>query len=113
MGVTIPVKIYEILEDKLGRDEAKEVVKELEDAVNAITLQKKTEVKEELSRELASKADIARLEGKMEVIEEKIQAVKIDLEWKLKLYFIILIFVIILVSPKAIDLIAKLLGVIK
>ncbi|GER94197.1 hypothetical protein [Dissulfurispira thermophila] len=106
MAATIPVKIYEILEDKLGRDEAKEVVKELEDAVNAIILQKKTEVKEELSRELASKADIARLEG-------KIEAIKIDLERKLKLYFIMLIFVIILVSPRAIDLLAKLLGVIK
>ncbi len=106
MSTTLSIEIYEILEEKLGKNEAKAFLKAVEALIDEISLKRKIETKEDWNSELATKADIVRLEGKIETI-------KIDIEWKLKLYFIILLFTIILVSPKAIDLIAKLLGVVK
>jgi hypothetical protein len=84
--ITIP----RVLVEKLGNDGSDalaEVIKEVE---------------RDAHKELATKADIKELEGKLK-----------ELEGKLKLYFIILIFTIIFLSPHAIDLIAKLFGVVK
>ncbi len=54
------------------------------------------------------------LETKKELVtKEYFERRLSELEGKMKLYFLILLFVIILVSPKAVDLIAKFLGVIK
>jgi len=106
MATTIPIRVYEILEDKLGREEAREIVHEIEASADAIATQKKVEIRDELSKELASKADLSATEARL---ERKIDA----LEWKLKLYFLILLFTIILVSPRALDLISRLLGIVK
>ncbi len=131
MATAIPMDIFELLEKKVGREEAKEVVKIIEETLTIIekkaqdvALQKKLEIKDELTKELATKADIVRLEGEINTIRQEIQTVKIDLEGKihslkvdlegkLRLYFLILLFTIILVSPKAIDLIRNFLGVVK
>ena len=103
MPTTIPIRIYEILEDKLGRDEAKEIVREIEASVDAIAREKKIEVKDELGKELVTKA----------YFEERIAHLETKLESKLRLYFLILLFAMFILNPRAIDLIAKLLGVIK
>ncbi len=134
MATAIPMDIFELLEKKVGREEAKEVVKIIEDTLTTIekkaqdvALQKKLEIKDELTRELATKADIVRVEGEIQTsrqeiqtvrqeiqtVRQEIQTVKVDIEGKLRLYFLILLFVIILVSPKAIDLIRNFLGVVK
>lgn len=99
MPTTIPIKIYEILEDRLGRDEAKEIVREIEAAVDAIAREKKVEVKDELGKELLTRAEF---HAEMRALESK-----------LKLYFLILLFAMFILNPKAIDLIAKLLGIVK
>ncbi len=77
--ITIPKP----LRDKLG-DEATEAFEEVTE-----------EVEKDAHKELATKADLKELEG------------------KLKLYFLILLFVIILVSPNAVNLISKLFGIVK
>ncbi len=84
--ITIPRVLIEKLGDD-GADAFAEVIKEVE---------------KDAHKELATKADVAVLRTEIK-----------ELEGKLKLYFIILIFTIILVSPHAIDLIAKLFGVVK
>jgi len=117
MATTIPIKVYEILEDRLGREDAKELVREIESAVEAVAIQKKVEVRDELSGDLASKSDlraeINAVRSDLTAMEAKLER-KIDaIEWKLKLYFLILLFAIIIFSPKAVDFIAKLVGVIK
>jgi hypothetical protein len=82
--ITIP----RILREKLGDDGAEALVEVLN--------------KSENSKGLATTTDIARLEGEM-----------IELKWKQKLYFLILLFVIIITNPKALDIIGKLLGLAK
>ena len=69
----------------------------MENAAASIALQKKVEIRDELSKELASKSDLL--------------AVKIELKSDMRLYFIILVAVIIITNPRALDLIAKLLSV--
>jgi hypothetical protein len=103
MATTIPIKVYEILEDKLGKKEARELVHEIEISVDAIATQKKVEIRDELSKELLTKAEF----------QSEIKALRIELESKMRLYFLILLFAIIILNPRAIDLIAKLLGIIK
>ena len=153
--------------------------KAIEKKAEEVALQKKLEIKDELTKELATKADIARLEGEIQTfkadiegqvsnlktaIESKISSLKTDLEGKIfslqnnfegristlqadlegkisnlktdlegkisasktdlegkisvlrmefRVYFVILLAVIILSSPRAVDLIGKILGVIK
>jgi ABC-type phosphate transport system auxiliary subunit len=98
--------------------------KAIEKKAEEIALQKKLEIKDELTKELATKADIVRLEGEIQTFkadfEGKISSLKTDLEGKIsvlrmefRVYFVILIAVIILSSPRAVDLIGKILGVVK
>ena len=98
--------------------------KAIEKKAEEVALQKKLEIKDELTKELATKADIARLEGEIQTFkadfEGKISSLKADLEGKIsvlrmefRVYFVILLAVIILSSPRAVDLIGKILGVVK
>jgi uncharacterized membrane protein YdfJ with MMPL/SSD domain len=96
---TITFEVYKILEKKLGEAEATEIVKAIDAAASDIAIQKKLEVRDELVKELASKADLAAVEAR--------------LEGKIKLYFVITIAVILLTNSKAMDLIGKILGLIK
>lgn len=70
---TIPIEIFELLEDKLGREDAKKVAESInlslgaiESKANDLAMLKKVEIKEELTKELATKADIAILEKELE-----------------------------------------------
>jgi hypothetical protein len=59
-----------------------------------------------LVKELASKADLAATEARL---EQKIDRI----DNKMKLYFVITIAIILLTNSRAMDVIAKLLGLIK
>jgi ABC-type phosphate transport system auxiliary subunit len=98
--------------------------KAIEKKAEEVALQKKLEIKDELTKELATKADIVRLEGEIKAdiarLEGEIQTLKADFEGKIsvlrmefRVYFVILLAVIILSSPRAVDLIGKILGVVK
>ena len=106
MSTAIPIEVYEILEDKLGREQAHAITKALENAGASIALQKKAEIRDELSRELASKSDL--LATKSELREEISK-----LRNEMRLFFVITIAIIIISNPRALDLIAKILGVVK
>jgi hypothetical protein len=103
MATSIPIKIYEILEDKLGREEAKNIVREIETAVDSIAREKKVEVKDELGKELLTRNEFFA----------EMKALRTELESKMQLYFLILLFAMFILNPHAIDLIAKILGVVK
>ncbi|MGC8677914.1 MAG: hypothetical protein ACP5UF_06855 [Hydrogenobaculum sp.] len=71
--VTIPIEIYEILEEKIGKEDAKKVLEILEDSLNFIEEKAKEEkeiakiqIRQELTNELITKAEfyseIKRLE---------------------------------------------------
>jgi ABC-type phosphate transport system auxiliary subunit len=127
----INIELYQFLEERLGREEARKIAEVIERGFEAIekkaeevALQKKLEIKDELTKELATKADIVRLEGEVKAdiarLEGEIQTFKADFEGRIsvlrmefRVYFVILIAVIILSSPRAVDLIGKILGVVK
>jgi hypothetical protein len=142
--MSIPVSLYEKLEQKFGRDEALEIAKMIEDffdemdrKAGEIALQKKLELKDELTKELATKADLitarAELEGKIEKVraelEGEIKNVRIELEGRiekvrielgaridrldLKLNLLILLVVIVLtvMNPVVAELLKKWFGI--
>jgi ABC-type phosphate transport system auxiliary subunit len=146
MPTTIPIEIYELLEKKIGSEEAKEVIKvitasldAIEKKADALALQKKLEIRDELRKELATKEDLlllkSDLEGEIKVIRQEIQtvrqellkeiqtvrqellkeiqAVKIGLDRKFTIMFVILFFTIIFLNQNALEFLARILGLIK
>ena len=123
MVTTLPYEIIQHIESKLGKDDADEFIKfyndtakSFEQKANDLALQKKLELKDELTKELATKADVllvkaevllvkAELESKIDKVsidlESKIDKVSIDLENKidkvnLKLNFLVILMIIAL-----------------
>lgn len=80
MAYSIPLDFYQHIEEKFGKELATEVAKTVESGIQQMESQakelatlKKIELKDELSKELASKADIAELRGKIDTVESKVQ----------------------------------------
>jgi len=135
MARAIDLELLQLLEDKLGKDEARRVAKAielgleiLEKRAEELAIQKKLELRDELTKELASKADLQTLRAEMQAMEERLEA-KIDkvraelsakieneilrLDRKFTIMFIILFFTLILVNQNALEFLLKVLGLIK
>jgi len=182
MATTLPVEIYDTLERKVGRDDARAIGKVIEFSFNAIerkaedvAIRKKFELKDELTKELASKADVllvktelkaeidsvrgdieklgvelraefrAELRAEINSVMTEINSVRAEirteinsvraeiisvraeigrtrmeidnkldkLDAKFRIYFLILLFTVIIMNPKSIELITKLLSLLK
>lgn len=142
MGATtmdIPYTFFTVLEDKFGREDAtkiadglKQVITQSEERtverVKSAKFEVKDEVKRELVAELATKEDIARLEGatrediatlRGEVKEDiatlrgEVKADIAKLEGKMKLYFMTTIAVVVLLNKDALTLLGQILGLVK
>jgi hypothetical protein len=116
MATALPIEIFELLEKKVGKDEAKEVIKiidasleSIEKKAEAVALQKKLEIKEELTKELVTKAEFfgemkaLRTEffGETRNIRQEMQTIKTELEGKIeklnqKFNFMIILIIIAL-----------------
>ena len=86
MASVLPLEIYEILEKKVGRDEAKEVIRIIDASLETIekraegaALQKKFEIKDELTKELATKADLLVLKSDIGVLKSEIAVVRTEI----------------------------------
>ena len=142
MARAIDLELLQLLEDKLGKETARKVAQAIELGLEVmekraeeLALQKKLELRDELVKELASKADIQVLKteiqavrAEMQAIEERMEA-KIDkvrtelsakieneilrLDRKFTIMFIILFFTLILVNQNALEFLLKVLGLIK
>ncbi|WP_299239454.1 hypothetical protein [Sulfurihydrogenibium sp.] len=127
MAYVIDYELLEKLEQKVGKEEAKKIAQtieliynELDKKSESLVQQKKLELKNELTKELATKADIDMVYRKLELLKTELEA-KIDkevlklqndiqkLDKKFTIMFIILTFLIIFINKDAIDLIIKLL----
>ena len=145
MSTTLPIEIYDMLEAKVGKEEAREVGKILtasfdaiEKKAEAVALQMKAQIKEELTKELATKADIAEIMGEFKRVDGEFKRVggelkelraetrgefnairaemkgnNMALRLEQRIIFIILASIILLTNPKALELIAKLFGLAK
>jgi len=95
MGNVIKVETLQFFEDRLGKEEGRKVAEvlerayeEMEKKVESLAIQKKLELKDELTKELATKEDIARLEGMIQTevvrLEGLIQSEVVRLEGMIK-----------------------------
>jgi hypothetical protein len=96
----------------------------MEKRAEELAIQKKLELKDELTKELASKADIQVLKAEIQAVRAEVQAMEARLEAKIEkeilrldrkftILFIILFFTLILVNQNALEFLLKVLGVIK
>jgi restriction endonuclease Mrr len=142
MARAIDLELLQLLEDKLGKETARKVAQAIELGLEVmekraeeLAIQKKLELKDELTKELASKADIQVLKAEIQTVRAEMQAMeerleaKIDkvrtelsakieneilrLDRKFTIMFIILFFTLILVNQNALEFLLKVLGLIK
>jgi len=131
MARAIDLELLQLLEDKLGKEEARKVAQAielgleiLEKRAEELAIQKKLELKDELTKELASKADIQVLKAEIQAVRAEMQAMEARLEAKIEkeilkldrkftIMFIILFFTLILVNQNALEFLLKVLGLIK
>jgi hypothetical protein len=107
------VRLYQRLEEKLGKKGATEIIDILDEGLDlvkktaeSLCLQKKLEVKDELSKELASKGDLKATEA---ALTGDIKSMKAEM----RISFIVLLCVVVLLNRDSLELIGKLLGLIK
>jgi len=123
-GVNIPLEVYDLLERRLGRDDAMAVAKSIEASLThieersrEIAAQRKLEAKEELRVELrnelaakedmlAVKEDLAKLEGAMNARFER-------MDKKFTVLFMVTIFTVIFLNQNALEFLARIIGLIK
>jgi restriction endonuclease Mrr len=142
MARAIDLELLQLLEDKLGKEEARKVAQAIELGLEVmekraeeLAIQKKLELKDELTKELASKADIQVLKAEIQTVRAEMQAMeqrleaKIDkvrtelsakieneilrLDRKFTIMFIILLSAVILVNQNALEFLLKVLGLIR
>ncbi len=120
MPRVIDLELLQLLEDRLGKEEARKVAQAielgleiLEKRAEELAIQKKLELKDELTKELASKADLQILRVEIQAMEAKIEREILRLDRKFTILFIILFFTLILVNQNALEFLLKVLGVIK
>jgi hypothetical protein len=131
MARAIDLELLQLLEDKLGKETARKVAQAieiglevLEKRAEELAIQKKLELRDELVKELASKADIQVLKAEIQAVRAEMQAMEARLEAKIEreilkldrkftIMFIILLFAVILVNQNALEFLLKVLGLIK
>jgi len=149
MARAIDLELLQLLEDKLGKEEARKVAQAielgleiLEKRAEELAIQKKLELRDELTKELASKADIQVLKAEIQAVRAEMQAMEQRLEAKIELVrkeldgkidsvrselkeeilkldrkftimFLILLFTFILFNKDALEFLLKVLGLIK
>ncbi len=123
----LTIDLLHTLNEKLGKEEAKRLVEAIEANYEVIdkkiegsTLQRRLEIRDELIKELASRADLlaveAKLEGKIDTIRQEMQTIKVELDGKItrleqKFPFLIVLNIIALtlMNPVAAEIIKGLL----
>jgi len=142
MARAIDLELLQLLEDKLGKEEARKVAQAielgleiLEKKAEELALQKKLELRDELTKELASKADIQVLKAEIQAVRAEMQAIKTELKTEMQairtelsakieneilkldrkftIWFIVLLSFFILFNKDALEFLLKVLGLIK
>jgi hypothetical protein len=113
MAYVIDYELLEKLEEKIGKEEAKKIAQtieliynELDKKSESLAHQKKLELKDELTKELATKADLILVKTELEA---KIEKEVLKLDKKFTIMFLILAFLIIFINKDAVELLIKLL----
>jgi ABC-type phosphate transport system auxiliary subunit len=131
MAYAITMDILQLLEDKLGKEEGRKVARAIEIGLEVIdkkaesvALQKKFEIKDELTKELVTKAEfigeMKTLRQEMETLRQEMETLRHEVKYdilrldrKFTVMFVILFFIIIFLNQNALEFMAKVLGLIK
>ncbi len=130
----LPYEVYKVIEEEVGKERAEKIGKAIEEALNTIEKKAleqkpilKAEIKEELTKELATKADIAEVRAEIEKVradigaevekvraEVKVLEVKFTAELRLiKLWLIILTVLVVVFNRDALGLILEIIRLLK
>ncbi len=117
MAYAIPVKVYERLEEKLGKETASVVTEALEESIRAAIEDSRDRLRitisEDLKKELANKYDLklteTELKKEIDLVRKEIDLVRKDL----KITTIILIAVMVFLNQNSLEFIARLFGILK
>ena len=124
---TVPLELYKLFEEELGKEKAEraiELVKEILNTVEKKAREQKTivksELKDELRKELATKEDIAILDQKLETVyrelDQKIETVRQEIrtsEERIKKWLFLLMFLIIFLNQNSTTFFLKVIGLLK
>ena len=106
MAFTIPYELTQYFENKMGKEETREFVKffentaeAFEEKANGLAVQKKLELKDELTKELATKADIDILKADINMLDLKIEQSNKELKIYLKFLIVLMIIFIGFLNP--------------
>lgn len=103
--MTRTIELYTLLKDKLGDKETKALIEAIDEST------------EQATKEAATQADIAALKSDIAALKSELKSdmllIEARLDARIRLYFIVLAFLYLLTNPKAIDLLSKLLGLVK
>jgi hypothetical protein len=135
MAYSFPVDIYTTLEKQLGQEAAlnlarsvEQIAQHFEEDAQKLAQQKKIEIRDEMSKELASKADIALVKAEIAAVRNEllgeikalraellgeIKAVEARLDRKITIYMVILLCAIFLTNQDTRLFLLKVLGVVK
>ncbi len=130
----LPYEVYKVIEEEVGKEKAEKIGKAIEESLSAIEKKAleqkpilKAEIKEELTKELATKADIAEVRAEIEKVradlsaevekvraEVKVLEVKFTAELRLiKLWLIILTVLVAVFNRDALGLILEIIRLLK
>ncbi|GAB4201741.1 MAG: hypothetical protein Fur0023_06650 [Bacteroidia bacterium] len=131
MPYTIPIKLYTEFQNIVGEEKAKVIVETLEESIKSAIEEKniytKTELKDELKNELATKYDVESLRNEfklengeirkeIDILKKEIDILKKEIDIskrEMRLYFLILAIMMVFLNQNALELIFKVLGIIK
>lgn len=120
MTQSIPIETYITLEKEFGQAIAERVTSLLDYSfaqadkkIEQIAIQKKLELKDELSKELANKGDIALLKSDIALLRADFALIESKLDKKIVVWSVIIIAVVIITNINSLQFIAKIAGLIK
>jgi len=135
MAYGIPLEVYQMFEKVLGKENAQKAVeilqKSINDSLESSEEKLKISISEDLKKELASKYDIELLRQEMKTLEvefkkeldvvrkevdivrKEIEITRVEFKKDLRIAVIILIAIIVILNQNSLELLAKLLGIVK
>jgi ubiquinone biosynthesis protein UbiJ len=120
---TVPLELYELFEEKLGKEKAKEAIKLVEEALKSIEEKAKeqktivkAELKDELRKELATKEDIAVVRQEIETVRQEMKTLEERLMGEIKVLKILIyvtLLVVILMNKGTIEYLVNLIKMLR
>ncbi len=119
----LPYEVYKLIEEEVGKEKPEKIGKVIEEALSIIERKTyeqkpilKAKLKDELTKELATKADIAEVKAEIERVraEVKVLEAKFGAEFKLvRIWLLILTLLVAVFNRDALGLILEIVKLLK